>query len=62
MLDPLVAIGGDMRRVRPWSALLLLALLGPICLAVLYAAEPQELTVQSPAHMVALLEVYTSEG
>jgi hypothetical protein len=51
-----------MQRVKQWFLFLLLAFSGPIWLGVLHAAEPQYLTVQSPPHTVALLEVYTSEG
>ena len=50
-----------MLTVNRWSAvtLTLLSLLGISWVATVHATT---LTVKSPPHMVALLELYTSEG
>ncbi|MEE9147222.1 MAG: hypothetical protein V3U27_07485 [Candidatus Tectomicrobia bacterium] len=51
-----------MRSTRLWHFVLVLMCGGYVWVTMAQAAEPQTFSAQSPAHTVALLELYTSEG
>jgi hypothetical protein len=51
-----------MQCARQWLPILMVLLMGPNGSTVPDAAELQPRSVQSPPHLVALLEIYTSEG
>ena len=51
-----------MQRIPNWLSVSLLVVGGLVWQTISPAAEPHQLSAQSPSHSVALLELYTSEG